>query len=176
MSSGAEGAISLSPSAAGATCAGTAPDSGPSGPPTRRTSTSGSVSALAGWSCVPSAMNTEPPGTAARSFTAPRTRVPLDPTSTWSPSRMPSRSASAGESSTTWRGRRKRSEGETSTSLELHSERNVPRRSVPSVVAGTAEGTSSLAGSHAGTSNFAAAWVAGQRMPRPPISSSVSPA
>src|SRR6185436_2475858 len=141
-----------------------------------RTSTIGSVRALAGWSCVPAAMNTEPPGTAARSLTAPLTRVPLEPTSTWSPSRMPSRSASTGESSTTCRGRRKRSDGETSTSLELHSERNVPRRSAPSEEAGTASGTSSSTGSQAGASNAEAASVAGQRTPRPPIASSVSPA
>ena len=42
-------------------------------------------------------MNTEPFGIAARRRTAPRTRVPLDPTSTRSPSRMSSASASAGQ-------------------------------------------------------------------------------
>src|SRR5215212_8025029 len=40
----------------------------------------GSVSALAGCSCVPEARKTVPPGTAARSLTAPLTRVPLLPT------------------------------------------------------------------------------------------------
>ena len=176
MSSGADGGISDRPSAAGATWVGDGARLGLGGPPTRRTSTIGAVSTLAGCSCVPSARNTEPPGTAARSFTAPCTRVPLEPTSTWSPSRMPRRSASAGESSTTWRGRRNASDGETSTSLELHSERNVPRRSAPRTPTGTAEGTSSLAGSQAGASNALAASETGQRTPRPPIASSVSPA
>ena len=90
-----------------------------------------SSSAFAGSSCVPATRNTEPPGTAARRRAAPRTRVPLAPTSTWSPSRTPRRSASSGESSTTWRGRRKRSAGERSTSGEAQSERQVPRRSAP---------------------------------------------
>ena len=81
-------------------------------------------------SCVPSTRNTEPPGTEARSRTAPRTlRAVRAPTSTWSPSWTPSRSASTGDSSTVWRGRRKRSAGERSTSCAAHSERQVPRRS-----------------------------------------------
>ena len=51
---------------------------------------------------MPSARKTRPRGTASRRRTAPRTRVPFEPTSTRSPSAMPSRLASAGDSSTTW--------------------------------------------------------------------------
>ena len=59
---------------------------------------------------------------------SPRTRVPFEPTTTRSPSRTPRRWASAGESSTRWRGCRNCSAGETSTSGAAQSERNVPRR------------------------------------------------
>src|SRR6185503_1297188 len=67
--------------------------------------TSPPVSTLAGFSFVPSARNTVPGGIAARTFAPASTRVPFSRTATRSPSRMPSASASPGESSAVWRAR-----------------------------------------------------------------------
>ena len=70
----------------------------------------------------------------------------------------------------------KRRTGERSTSGADHSERQVPSRSAPSDAATAAGGTSSCTGSHGVAPSAAAASVTGQRTPRPPIASSVSPA
>ena len=175
MSSGALGGASASPSPAGVATAAVAAGVA-AWPPTRSTATSGSVSAFAGSSCVPSTRNTSPVGIAARSRAAPRTRVPLEPTSTSSPSRTPMRPASTGDSSTIWRGRMKCSAGDRSTSGAAQSERQVPSRSMPSAPPGGGGGTLTATGSQASPASAAAASEAGHRTPPGPIASSVSPA
>ena len=104
------------------------PASARRGPPTRRTATTARGSTLAGSSCVPSIRKTEPPGIAARSARRRARACRWSRPRPASPSRTPSRSASAGESSTTWRGCMNCSTGERSTSGAAHSERQVPRR------------------------------------------------
>ena len=70
----------------------------------------------------------------------------------------------------------KRSAGERSTSGEAHSERQVPSRSAPFVGrAGERRDGEPRELPGAGAERAAAA-AAGQRTPRPPIASSVSPA
>src|SRR5262249_4394284 len=66
--------------------------------PTRWTSTRPCVSTLGLFSAIPSARKTLPAGTASRILASAGTFVPL-PTSTRSPSLIPSAAASAGESS-----------------------------------------------------------------------------
>ena len=87
------------------------------------TSISGSVRLLAEFCAIPSAKNALPAGTFERIIAVAETRVPFWATTTASPSAIPSREASPGESSTCWRAIRYWSAGEISTSGEAHSGR-----------------------------------------------------
>src|SRR5207248_4858325 len=81
-----------------------------------RTSTVGSVSALAESAAIPVARNTVPSGTPERTAAVAWRRVPFCETSTVSPERIPRRAASSGESSACWRAIVYWSAGESSTS------------------------------------------------------------
>src|SRR6185312_232322 len=142
-----------------------------------RTSTSGPSSADAESSGIAFWRNTLPGGIAARSATVPCTLEPFEPTTTRSPSSTPRRCASAGESSTCWRGCRKRSAGEAWTSGAAQTERNVPSRKRPSASAALAGGGSSSNGPRSTSKPKPAACSRScQRTPLPPISSCVIPA
>src|SRR5262249_47922561 len=71
-----------------------------------RTSTTGSVRAFAESTAIPVARNAVPAGTAERTAARAPSRVPFCDTVTSSPSSIPSRCASWGESSTCWAGSR----------------------------------------------------------------------
>ena len=147
-------------------------------PPTRRTATTGVGEQVRG--LVVRALGEEHRAArhgGAQPRGAAHARAVADPTSTSSPSRTPSRSASTGESSTTWRGRMKRRTGERSTSGADHSERQVPSRSAPSDAATAAGGTLELRRlPRRRRPAPRPPRSTGQRTPRPPIASSVSPA
>ena len=133
IGSGADGGISARPSTAGPPQRVAAGSPGP----IRRTSTSRSV---ARWRRPRRALGDEDAAVRDRGAQSHRAAHagPLEPSSTRSPSRMSSASASAGESSTTCRERTNCSAGEASTSLEAHSGRKVPSRRLPSAAAGAA--------------------------------------